>query len=213
MIRQPKLAATYARVAQEGMESFYRGAIAREIVESIQAQGGIIDADDLANYEPHLERTARDRLSRLLHQLPSAELQRLAVSAGFQMLEAVRSGCYGPELGRDAAHAGRGLQDRGGRPHRLHHESTHRSRYPSFGRLHRRDDAARRCNQSSGARRRRALSRRTSGRHDRSRRSASGAQGMHDSFRCDRRRRQCGRGHPVARRRFRQRRDGRRNSA
>lgn len=52
VIRQPKLAATFARVAAEGMESFYRGSIAREIVESIQSQGGLIDSDDLANYEP-----------------------------------------------------------------------------------------------------------------------------------------------------------------
>ena len=52
IIRQPKLAATYARVAAEGKESFYRGAIARDIVASIQSQGGLIDADDLANYEP-----------------------------------------------------------------------------------------------------------------------------------------------------------------
>ncbi|MEZ4532756.1 MAG: gamma-glutamyltransferase [Thermomicrobiales bacterium] len=52
IIRQPKLAATYARVAREGKESFYRGALAKEIVESIQAQGGIIDTADLANYEP-----------------------------------------------------------------------------------------------------------------------------------------------------------------
>ena len=48
IIRQPKLAATYARIAQEGKESFYRGSLAKEIVESIQAQGGILDADDLA---------------------------------------------------------------------------------------------------------------------------------------------------------------------
>ena len=47
VIRQPKLAATYARVAREGKESFYRGAIAKEIVASIAAQGGIIDAEDL----------------------------------------------------------------------------------------------------------------------------------------------------------------------
>ncbi len=52
VIRQPKLAATLARVANEGKESFYRGALAAEIVEAIQSQGGIIDADDLANYEP-----------------------------------------------------------------------------------------------------------------------------------------------------------------
>ena len=52
VIKQPKLAATYARVAAEGKESFYRGAIAKEIVESIASQGGLIDAEDLANYEP-----------------------------------------------------------------------------------------------------------------------------------------------------------------
>jgi gamma-glutamyltranspeptidase/glutathione hydrolase len=52
IIRQPKLAATYARVASEGKESFYRGALAKEIVESIQSQGGLIDAEDLASYEP-----------------------------------------------------------------------------------------------------------------------------------------------------------------
>ena len=52
VIRQPKLAATYARIAREGKESFYRGAIATELVEAIAAQGGIIDASDLANYEP-----------------------------------------------------------------------------------------------------------------------------------------------------------------
>ncbi len=52
IIHQPKLAATYARISQEGKESFYRGSLAKEIVESIQAQGGIIDAEDLANYEP-----------------------------------------------------------------------------------------------------------------------------------------------------------------
>ncbi len=52
IVRQPKLASTFARVAREGKESFYRGSIAREIVESIRAQGGLIDEDDLANYEP-----------------------------------------------------------------------------------------------------------------------------------------------------------------
>lgn len=52
IIRQPKLARMYERLAAEGKESFYRGAIARELVEAIQSQGGHIDAEDLANYEP-----------------------------------------------------------------------------------------------------------------------------------------------------------------
>lgn len=52
VIRQPKLAATFARVAIEGKESFYRGTIAKEIAASVQAQGGLIDSEDLAAYEP-----------------------------------------------------------------------------------------------------------------------------------------------------------------
>jgi gamma-glutamyltranspeptidase/glutathione hydrolase len=52
VIRQPKLAATYARLAKEGKKSFYRGAIAKELIESIRSQGGILDEDDLAEYEP-----------------------------------------------------------------------------------------------------------------------------------------------------------------
>jgi gamma-glutamyltranspeptidase/glutathione hydrolase len=52
VIRQPKLARTFERVAEGGIESFYRGELAGEIVESIQAQGGLIDAEDMASYEP-----------------------------------------------------------------------------------------------------------------------------------------------------------------
>jgi gamma-glutamyltranspeptidase/glutathione hydrolase len=52
IIRQPKLAATFETLARDGIESFYRGALARTIVESVSAQGGLIDADDLAHYAP-----------------------------------------------------------------------------------------------------------------------------------------------------------------
>lgn len=52
IIRQPKLAALYQRVANEGIESFYRGTIARELAESIRSQGGLIDEEDLASYQP-----------------------------------------------------------------------------------------------------------------------------------------------------------------
>ncbi len=52
VIRQPKLARTFMRVAEGGIESFYRGQLAAEIVESIQAQGGLIDAEDMASYSP-----------------------------------------------------------------------------------------------------------------------------------------------------------------
>ncbi len=52
VIRQPKLARTFERVVKGGLESFYRGELAAEIVESIQSQGGLIDAEDMSSYQP-----------------------------------------------------------------------------------------------------------------------------------------------------------------
>jgi gamma-glutamyltranspeptidase/glutathione hydrolase len=48
--RQPELARTLARIAAEGPDGFYRGETARRIVEEMQRGGGLIDAEDLADY-------------------------------------------------------------------------------------------------------------------------------------------------------------------
>ena len=52
VIRQPKLANTFRAVVEGGKDAFYRGAIAREIVRSMSAQGGWLSEEDLASYEP-----------------------------------------------------------------------------------------------------------------------------------------------------------------
>lgn len=39
IVRFPKLADTYQRIAEDGPEVFYRGSMARSIVEDIQAAG------------------------------------------------------------------------------------------------------------------------------------------------------------------------------
>jgi len=52
VIRQPLLAGTFRQVVEGGHEAFYRGEIAREIVSSMQAQGGWLSEDDLATYQP-----------------------------------------------------------------------------------------------------------------------------------------------------------------
>jgi gamma-glutamyltranspeptidase/glutathione hydrolase len=54
IFRQPELAATLQRIANNGAADFYRGETARMIVADMQSNGGIITADDLANYQPKI---------------------------------------------------------------------------------------------------------------------------------------------------------------
>jgi gamma-glutamyltranspeptidase/glutathione hydrolase len=49
---QPALAATLERVRDGGVDAYYRGAIATEIVAEMDAGGGLIAADDLDAYRP-----------------------------------------------------------------------------------------------------------------------------------------------------------------
>ena len=51
---QSALAATLATLRDEGPDAFYRGAIARQLVHDVQAKGGCLSMDDLAQYEAEL---------------------------------------------------------------------------------------------------------------------------------------------------------------
>ncbi|NIJ66240.1 gamma-glutamyltranspeptidase/glutathione hydrolase [Sphingomonas leidyi] len=50
--RQPDLAATLQVIAARGRDGFYTGAIAQKIAAGMKAGGGVIDAKDLADYQP-----------------------------------------------------------------------------------------------------------------------------------------------------------------
>jgi gamma-glutamyltranspeptidase/glutathione hydrolase len=50
LIRQPALAATLERIAEQGRDGFYTGELARMLVDGVRAAGGIWTLDDLADY-------------------------------------------------------------------------------------------------------------------------------------------------------------------
>ncbi len=58
-LRQAALAATLQRIAAEGPDAFYRGAIAESIVEEMRLSGGIISKQDLAGYEARIREPLR----------------------------------------------------------------------------------------------------------------------------------------------------------
>lgn len=56
LFRQPVLAATLKRLADEGIEDFYQGEIARQIHEDMEAHNGLLKDDDLAQIPWPVER-------------------------------------------------------------------------------------------------------------------------------------------------------------
>jgi len=51
LLRQPDLARTLRQITADGRDGFYRGPIARQLVDGVRAAGGIWTLDDLAGYE------------------------------------------------------------------------------------------------------------------------------------------------------------------
>jgi gamma-glutamyltranspeptidase/glutathione hydrolase len=54
LLRQPDLARTLRTIAEHGPRAFYEGPIADAIVADMQANGGLLDADDLGSYEARI---------------------------------------------------------------------------------------------------------------------------------------------------------------
>lgn len=54
VIRQTALASTLRTIAAKGPEGFYGGAIAKDLVETLQSAGGLHNLDDFQNYRPEV---------------------------------------------------------------------------------------------------------------------------------------------------------------
>ena len=67
VLKQPTLAETMRRLAQEGVEDFYVGEIARAIVHDMEANDGLIQMDDLAQIPYPIEREpVNGRLGKMM---------------------------------------------------------------------------------------------------------------------------------------------------
>jgi gamma-glutamyltranspeptidase/glutathione hydrolase len=53
-LRQPELAATLKRIANNGPDEFYRGETAKQLAGDMTAMGGLITYEDLAKYQPKI---------------------------------------------------------------------------------------------------------------------------------------------------------------
>ncbi|XP_006874989.1 PREDICTED: gamma-glutamyltransferase light chain 2 isoform X1 [Chrysochloris asiatica] len=74
-LTMPKLADTYEILAREGAQAFYNGSLTAQIIQDIQAAGGIVTAKDLHNYHAELiEHPLNVSLGDSVLYMPSAPL-------------------------------------------------------------------------------------------------------------------------------------------
>jgi gamma-glutamyltranspeptidase/glutathione hydrolase len=94
MLIQRDLADTLEAIAKRGPRAFYEGPIAQKLAASVQASGGIMTADDLKNYQPHIRRPVRARYRghEVISMPPSSSggvvlIEMLNVLEGYKLRE------------------------------------------------------------------------------------------------------------------------------
>ncbi|WP_242915028.1 gamma-glutamyltransferase [Brevundimonas pishanensis] len=87
VFRQPLLAESLRKVAAGGADEFYKGALARQIVDGIQAGGGLITMEDMANYRAIVSEPiwGSYRGNRIAYMPPTAS--GVSVAQALNMLE------------------------------------------------------------------------------------------------------------------------------
>ncbi|XP_068952800.1 glutathione hydrolase 1 proenzyme-like [Petaurus breviceps papuanus] len=74
-VKMPQLAMTYEKLAWEGADVFYKGTLAQQIVQDVQAAGGILSLEDLSSYQAEvIENPLNFSLGDYILYTPSAPL-------------------------------------------------------------------------------------------------------------------------------------------
>jgi gamma-glutamyltranspeptidase/glutathione hydrolase len=89
-LRQPALARALQLYRDQGPDGFYRGAVAKDIAATVQANGGVITEADLANYQVRwlkpLETSFKDHK---LYMMPPPSSGGAVIKAAFELFERV----------------------------------------------------------------------------------------------------------------------------
>ena len=90
VFRQPALAEALGRLRDQGPDGFYRGEVARDIATTVQANGGVISEDDLANYRVRwLEPLEASFRGYQLYMMPPPSSGGAVIKTAFELFERV----------------------------------------------------------------------------------------------------------------------------
>jgi len=91
----PDLGETFETVAEEGTEAFYEGAIAERIGDAVQAEGGLLVADDLDGFTPDVvDPVSTTYNGATVYELPPNNQGMIALEA-LNIAEELDAGRYG----------------------------------------------------------------------------------------------------------------------
>jgi gamma-glutamyltranspeptidase len=93
IVRLPKLSAALTKISKEGAKAFYEGDIAKDIVETIQNNKGIMTSEDLKNYKAILREPVISTVFNSTIITSSAPASGAVLVSALKLLEAVIKAC------------------------------------------------------------------------------------------------------------------------
>ena len=104
IFKQPALAQALMLYRDQGPDGFYRGAVARDIAATVQANGGVITEADLANYQVRwLEPLQTEFKGYELYMMPPPSSGGVVIQSAFEIFERIGIEQQAP-LGIDELH-------------------------------------------------------------------------------------------------------------
>lgn len=92
ILKQPQLATTLKEMRNRGSTSFYKGTIARSIVEAVQKAEGLMSLDDLKNYTPRwVEPITTNYMGSKIHLMPPPSSGGVLIAQGLSLLQQVKA--------------------------------------------------------------------------------------------------------------------------